>query len=212
MQSFQLLGQVSSHPAYLGSSEVIYCSFSLTTRIYCHIVYTRVLLSLLTVYGTLVIGLFISWTTTSIQLYDEMDKTLLIVVVSFQAIFAVLCTFVWSGNNRLLAYVDLVVSTANPLLDWYFVSQYVLNGGLSPGQISSEVLLLGYQVSRVWSKAIFVETASQTQSTVLDSFHLVWCTSSAKLAARMLPDLTKHWDRLVAKWGDDAPKGMCDCE
>lgn len=137
-----------------------------------------------------------------------MDKTLLIVVVSFQAIFAVLCTFVWSGNNRLLAYVDLVVSTANPLLDWYFVSQYALNGGLSPGQISSEVLLLGYKVSRVWSKAIFVETASQAQSTVLDSFHLIWCTSSAKLVARMLPDLTKHWDRLVAKWGDDAPKGM----
>ncbi|KAL7532784.1 hypothetical protein ACHAXR_004839 [Thalassiosira sp. AJA248-18] len=47
-------------------------------------IYSRVLISLLTIYGGLVIGLFLSWTTTSIQLYAGMDVALLAIVVSLQ--------------------------------------------------------------------------------------------------------------------------------
>ena len=47
-------------------------------------VYTRVLLALFAVYGSFVVGLFISWTTISIELYTGMDRALLAFVVSFQ--------------------------------------------------------------------------------------------------------------------------------
>ena len=125
--------------------------------------------------------------------------------------FAILVIFVWNGNT-LLAHVDFIVSIANPFLDWYLISRFVANDGLSPGEITSEALLLFYTTGRIWWRSISFEVPPAGSLPVLDSLNLVWTTKSAKLVSRILPDLTEEWDSLVEQWGRDAFRGMCLCE
>jgi hypothetical protein len=191
----------SDQSTILPKKEVRKAIFSATRSIY-----TRVFLALLTIYGSLVIGLFLSWTTTSIQLYHGMDKALVVLVISFQVWFAMLSFFAWNVDT-IGVHIDVITSIANPFLDWYLVSRYQVSHGLSSGEIISGAIVLTYMALRLWWRCIRIEAASRATLPVLESLSVVWTTRSSRLVAKLLPDLTEQWNSLVDQWGEDASQG-----
>jgi hypothetical protein len=162
------------------------------------------------VYGTFVVGLFLSWTTISIPHYYGMGAVVLSFVVSFQIIFASLALFVWNGNS-MVAHVDFILSLANPFIDWYLVTQFNSNNGLSPAEITVEVIFLTYITMRMWWRCITRNggTTGVKALPTLEHLNVVWVTRSTKLVSRLIPDISQQWDQLVDIWGEDASRGMC---
>lgn len=150
-----------------------------------------VLIAILTSYGVLVIGLFISWTTIKIEYYNWMLEALAFTVTSYQGVFAICSIFVWNGNS-LITHIDFIISISSPFIDWYLISQYNANKYLSPAQITTEVIFLTYIMGRMWWRSISGESSSGELRAlpVLDNLNIVWVTNSAKLASRILPEQT----------------------
>ena len=130
-----------------------------------------------------------------------MGAVVLSFVVSFQIIFASLPLFVWNGNS-MVAHVDFILSLANPFIDWYLVTQFNSNNGLSPAEITVEVIFLTYITMRMWWRCITRNGGTTGVKALPTLEHL-------KLVSRLIPDISQQWDQLVDIWGEDASRGMC---
>lgn len=130
-----------------------------------------------------------------------MGAVVLSFVVSFQIIFASLALFVWNGNS-MVAHVDFILSLANPFIDWYLVTQFNSNNGLSPAEITVEVIFLTYITMRMWWRCITRNGGTTGVKALPTLEHL-------KLVSRLIPDISQQWDQLVDIWGEDASRGMC---
>ncbi|KAL7545999.1 hypothetical protein ACHAWF_009342 [Thalassiosira exigua] len=139
-------------------------------------------------------------------------EALVVLVVSFQVWFAMLSFFAWNVDT-IGVHIDVIISIANPFLDWYLVSRYQVSHGLSSGEIISEAIILTYMALRLWWRCVRIEAASRATLPVLESLSVVWTTRSSRLVAKLLPDLTEQWNSLVDQWGEDAsqadPRALC---
>ena len=98
-----------------------------------------------------------------------------------------------------------------PFADWYWFGHYEQNGILSPSDITTYSLLMGYLTARVWSMTVKPRhrswrTAdggcSSTGLTTLERLEMVWVVRSASLVSEILPEINTIWDELVSVWDD----------
>lgn len=178
-------------------------------------IYGVVLLALMPAMGALLIGLTISWNTTSTNLREEMTSFLQIFTVAFQAVFAFIAICVWDGNE-LLAYTDFSLCLVAPFADWYWFLQFGNDEGrLNPGDISTYCLLIGYMTARLWIRTVEPRHKSWRKSvdtdgiSALDRLEIVWVSRSASLVSELMPDINCIWDALAKQWGKDNATKVC---
>lgn len=173
-------------------------------------IYGVVFLSLLTALGAMLIGLTISWNATTIKSRAGMSVFLQTVTAAFQAIFAFIAVFIWDGNT-LFAYTDAALCLVAPFFDWYLSLQYANNqqGRLSPGDITTYCLLVGYITARLWSRTVAPRHRSWRRHVEmegpgsLEKLEIVWVSRSASLVSELMPDITSVWEALADRWGKE---------
>jgi len=178
-------------------------------------IYGVVLLSLLPAFGVLMIGLTISWNTVNVNAHDGMKTAVEALTVLFQIIFAVIAIFIWDGN-QLFAYTDAALCVVTPFADWYWFLQYTADPGhLSPGDITTYSLLIGYMTVRLWNRAVEPRHTSWRHNVdtagirVMDRLEICWVARSASLVSELMPDINCIWDALVEQWGKENAAKVC---
>jgi hypothetical protein len=170
-------------------------------------IYGVVALAALPVLGVALLGMLISWNTLPFDMYPGMTTSLKVVTIVFQASFAAVAMCLWDSNNGIQTLVDLVLCIINPFADWLWFQKYDINGHLSPVEITTASLLVGYMTARLWLGAVMPRHISWKKhvergfTTKLDRLDVVWTTRSASQVAETLPDLVEMWDTLVDAWG-----------
>ena len=173
-------------------------------------IYGVVLLSLLTSMGAMLVGLTISWNATTINNRRGMTFFLQFVTATFQLIFALIALFIWDGNS-LFAYTDAALCLVAPFFDWSLSLRYANNpqGRLSPGDITTYCIGVGYMTARLWSQTVAPRHKSQRKHVavegpgVLEKMEVVWVSRSASLVSELMPDITCVWEALVSQWGKE---------
>ena len=174
-------------------------------------IYGVVLLSMMPVLGLSLIALTISWNTIEIELYDGMVEFLMVLTSVFQFLFALIACCVWDAS-QFAAFIDIIVCFIMPFVDWYWFDRYEQNGVLSPSDITTYSLLMGYLTARVWSKTVQPHRRSWAADggvTTLERLEMVWVARSASLVSEILAEINTVWDELVSKWGKENAQAVC---
>jgi hypothetical protein len=176
-------------------------------------IYGVVLLTIMPVLGISLIALTISWNTVDIELYEGMVELLMVLTGVFQLFFAVVACCVWDAS-QFAAFIDITVCLITPFADWYWFGHYERDGVLSPSDITTYSLLMGYLTTRVWSMTVQPSRRSWRADdgnglTALERLEMVWVARSASLVAKILPEINTVWDELVSKWGEENAEAVC---
>jgi hypothetical protein len=178
-------------------------------------IYGVVLLTIMPVLGISLIALTISWNTIDVELYGGMVEALMILTAVFQLSFAVVACCVWDAS-QFAAFIDTAFCLIMPFADWYWFGHYEQNGVLSPSDITTYSLLMGYLTARAWSMTVKPRhrswrTADGSCSglTTLERLEMVWVTRSASLVSEILPEINTIWDQLVSVWGAENAQAVC---
>lgn len=179
-----------------------------------HSIYGLVLLALLPAIGAMLIGLTISFNTTTAHLRVTMTSALQQITVLFQLLFFIIAIFVWDGN-QLGAYTDAAICAISPFASWYFSIQYHENGRLSPSDVTTYCLLIGYTTTRLWSCTVKAHHKSWRKSVetegidALEKLELCWVSRSASLVSDVIPDINEIWTQLAEQWGQENASKIC---
>jgi hypothetical protein len=148
------------------------------------------------------------------ELYDGMVQALMVLTAVFQLSFAVVACCVWDAS-QFAAFIDIAFLLIIPFADWYWFSHYERNGVLSPADITTYSLLMGYLTARTWSMTVkprhrsWRATADCCSSTTLERLEMVWVARSASLVSEILPEINTIWDELVSQWGVENACAVC---
>ncbi|KAL7564086.1 hypothetical protein ACA910_012366 [Epithemia clementina (nom. ined.)] len=165
-------------------------------------IYGVVCLGILTVYGTVVLSLSLSWNTIPIELYGGMTGVLQFLTWTFQALFAFAATFVWDGT-QFLAYVDVVLCMVCVPADIFWFREYERNNGLGLSSTALLAMSLAYMTARLWLKAVGRRHTSWRHANgeacngSLECVQVVWVTRSAPLISKVLPRINTLWDEIT---------------
>jgi hypothetical protein len=113
-------------------------------------IYGVVLLTIMPILGVSLIVLTISWNTIDIELYDGIVEFLMVLTSVFHFFFALVACCVWDAS-QFAAFIDITVCLIMPFADWYWFGRYEQNGVLSPSDIITYSLLMGYLTDRAWT-------------------------------------------------------------
>lgn len=177
-------------------------------------IYGVVLLAFLPAFGILLIGLTISWNTINVELRSGMVQVLEIFTAIFQMIFAFIAVGIWDGN-QFFAYTDAAICLIAPFADWYWFLIYGQNGKLTPGDVTTYCLLIGYMTARAWSRTVQPRHSSWRKSletdgiSALDGLDIVWVSRSASLVSELMPDINNIYEALAKEWGRDNAAKVC---
>jgi hypothetical protein len=165
------------------------------------------------VLGVSLIALTISWNTIDIELYGGMVEALMVLTAVFQLSFAVVACCVWDAS-QFAAFIDAAVCLIMPFADWYWFGHYERNGVLSPVDITTYSLLMGYLTARTWSMTVKPRHRSWRADgcsglTTLERLEMVWVSRSASLVSEILPEINTIWDELVSQWGEENAQAVC---
>jgi hypothetical protein len=180
-------------------------------------IYGVVLLTIMPVLGISLIALTISWNTIDIELYEGMVEALMVLTAVFQLAFAVAACCVWDAS-QFAAFIDTAFCLIMPFADWYWSAHYEQNGVLSPSDITTYSLLMGYLTARVWSMTVKPRHrswrtadggSSSSGLTTLERLEMVWVVRSASLVSEILPEINNYWEQLVSVWGGENAEAVC---
>jgi hypothetical protein len=177
-------------------------------------IYGVVLLTLLPVLGTLLLGLTISWNTIDAELQRGMVEFLKAFTIIFQLFFALVAMGIWDGNH-LFAYTDTALCIVAPFADWYWFMIYNTEGRLSPSDVTTFCLLIGYMTTRAWGRTVKPRHQSWRYSVksdgigALDCLNIVWVSRSASLVSELMPDINNIYEALAAQWGRENAAKVC---
>lgn len=179
-----------------------------------HSIYGLALLALLPACGAMLIGLTISFNTSTVNLRVTMTNVLQQITVLFQLLFFVIALFVWDGN-QLGAYTDAAICAISPFASWYFSIQYHVNGRMSLGDVTTYCFLIGYATIRLWSCTVKSHHGSwrkrvETEGIdALEKLELCWVSRSASLVSDVIPDINEIWTQLAEQWGEENAFKVC---
>ena len=162
------------------------------------LLYGVVVLGFLTVVGTMVIGLEVSWDTLGF-LHDGMFRGLVTFDICFEVSFAVVALFLWDGNH-FVACTDMAVCIAAPLLKWFVFSAYANN---SESFVVNGMIDV-YMTLRLWSMTMKPRNSvwcKAQDSTSFDRLEMIWVIRSCSNVSELLPDIEDTWNHLESVWG-----------
>lgn len=180
-------------------------------------IYGIVAMVCLPVLGLSLIAMTISWNTTKAELRRGMLDTLKASTILFQLSFAAIALFIWYANS-FFSYVDFAFCVMAPFVNWYWFLIYDRNGVLSPCDVTTYTLFIGYMTFRLWNDVVqprhhaVCVTDDTSNFHTLDRLDVVWIARSASMVARILPDIEHVYASLFDQWGEDAARSVCKFE
>jgi hypothetical protein len=180
-------------------------------------IYGVVVLAALSVFGSMLIALTISWNNNSFGIRDGMVRFLEVSTVLFQMSFAAATFFVWDGG-QLLALIDTVFCVVAPFADLFWFKQYESGSELTDANVARYCILIGYMTARFWSTTVKPRHRSWKKATLndgassLERLELVWICRSTALASELLPIMNETWGALVECWGTENARDACCLE
>jgi hypothetical protein len=196
----------------INRKEMKKAAFSATRSIYGVVV-----LAALSVFGSMLIALTISWNNNSFGIRDGMVTFLEVSTVLFQMSFAAATFFVWDGG-QLLALIDTVFCVVAPFADLFWFKQYESGSELTDANVARYCILIGYMTARFWSTTVKPRHRSWKTATLndgvssLERLELVWICRSTALASELLPIMNETWGALVECWGTENARDACCLE
>lgn len=177
-----------------------------------------VLLGALAVCGVFLFGMILSGTRLNAQQpRPGLIDSLTIMAIIFQTSFAVVSIFLWDANH-LFTYTDLLSTLVAPAADWYWWRQVAQDNAAAsaPSSIISFLsLLVGYMTARMWFMTVqnhhhYRRSALGLHDDLeLNRLDVILIANSASLVAEVVPEIEKHWDRLVSAWGWERAHSAC---
>ena len=177
-------------------------------------IYGVVLLALLPMIGVLLLGFTISWNTIDMDVKPGMINFLKAFSVIFQMTFAFIALVIWDGNN-LFAYTDAALCIVTPFANWYWFMVYNKHGRLSPSDVTTFCLLIGYMTARLWGCTVKPRHQSWRHSVksdgigAMDCLDVVWVSRSASLVSEIMPDINNIYEALASQWGRENAAKVC---
>jgi len=102
-----------------------------------------------------------------------------------------------------------------PIFRRFWFKRYNAGEFLSPGELTSYCVFIGYMTARLWSETVrprhhsFRRAVLKEGVSTLDRLDLLWTTRSACQAAEILPNIKQVWDGLVSLWGEENARAVC---
>jgi hypothetical protein len=160
--------------------------------------YGVVFLGLLTLVGSLVLSLELSWDALGI-LHDRIFHALLILDICFEVSFVLVSQFIWDGNH-FISCMDMAVCIAAPLVKWFVFSAYRNDSESFVVNAMIDV----YMTLRLWGMTVKSRNTvwqKTHDSSSFDRLEMIWVTRSCTNVSELLPDIEATWNHLEGIWG-----------
>lgn len=137
-------------------------------------IYGVMLLSIVTLFGILLLAFATSWETLCGYKRDFVLTAFCVSTVFFQTLFSIISLFVWNGG-QLLAFLDAALTILFPFVDWYWA--YFIWSDARELKVISYMFVHIYLVYRFWSAVIRVRHVSIREKARVSNgyFHALEC-------------------------------------